>query len=765
MHAQIRRTLLPVAVALLTTFTVLGPVGASFANADTNNAGTITTQQAQAIAKRMAYIPSGYVLTSSSYSDAQFGQPAEYSLNYAQGAANGQQQFENAYLSITIDAHTGMILNYSRQSASTTFHEPAAVSPAQAQVIAHAWLRRLYGPYAASVVEVPVAPTSTTLTQPIDYTYTFERVVHGIPAPFDGFSITLSANGHLTQANANWTALTFPTFHPHVEMSQAQAIYQRSLHFYLLYAENYTSAETPTTALSYTQPSAPYPANWNTPFAGASSITTPVIDAATGQVINSDGVAQALPTEAPPRVLVPGGPSTFPGLVAVNWSQAQALAYASRLLHITSIDHFAGTSYSTQSTTSDTFSWNGPNQTQISATVDLTRGVLINYNDSSVSAQPTFTKAPGKMTVTQAAAIAGRFVRRLFPSDTGAIAVKLAPFQKFPHGLRPLFEVQFLYHGVAVQPASGMVVVDGNTGQVTSFNWQPIAGLASLPMPAEAVPLARVKANWMKAEPLSLQYLLTSPQSDYTAQQAHEQLPAARIVLVYAPLGYYGAGMTVDALTGAMQNPGQNPLPYVGPIRDLNGASNAADLTLLADDELLPVSVQGAIDPHRVMTQAAFVSLVVNALGLNNSVSLPSTGVTSMNKTLSEVSATSPDYEALIAAYTRGLLPEGQIFAPNAPTTRGYAAQILAKALGYGPLLASPQSFHLKATDAATIPSSQYAGDALAVALGMLTLRAGQFDANAGLTTNQAAQAVVQMANAYASGIQMVAPPQGGMMG
>lgn len=766
MHRRIHRALLPVAAALLTTLTVLGPVGGWPAAAKTDP-GAITLKRAELIAKTLTYIPLGFEITSTNYNTAQSGQPASYNLNYSLTTAPGQVQANSAYLNVTVDATTGMILNYNRQPQAGIFHDPAAVSPAQAKVIAAAWVKRLYGQYASQVSEVPEQPMSTTLTQPIAYTYTFERVVHGIPAPFDGFSLTLSANGHLTQANANWTSLAFPASQAQVSKAMAHTIYRKSLHFYLVYGQNYANEAAPTTTLSYTQPSAPYPANWSTPFAGALSITTPVIDAQNGQVINSDGVAQPLPVQAQPHMLVAGGPTTFPGLHRVLWTQSESLAYATRILHITAADHFTGASYSVQSPLPDTmwtFSWNGPNGMQISATVDATRGVLTSYN-AFTNGAPVNLKTPTKTTAAKAQAAADSFVRRILSQDTGAVAVTLAPFQKFPNGLRHFFDLSFFYHGVDVQAASGMVDVDGETGQVAAFNWQPVTDLQALPSPSKAVSVGQVQTNWMQAEPLTLQYLLTSPQNDFSAQQSQSKLPPARIVLAYAPMGYYGNGMSVDALTGALQNPSQSPVPYTGPIRDVSGASNAADLVLLANDELLPVSPQGDMYPHRVMTQGAFVSLIVGSLGLDNPVMLPDNAMPGMNKALAAIPSTSPYYAAVTAAYTRAWLPLGQVFAPNAPITRGYAAQVLAKALGFAPVLSDPQFFHLAATDALAIPSSQYAGDALAVALGLLSLQNGQFNASAGLTVNQAAQAAIQMANAFATGAQTDQLPQGGMMG
>lgn len=756
----------PAAAALLTALSVFAPVvGASAATK--TDAGTITLQQAEAIARSVTYIPPGFTLNSTNFNAAQSGQPAEYSLSYLQTTSQAQYQF-NAYLNVTIDAITGMVLNYYRQPQSGGFHFPAAVSPTQAKAISWAWAKRLYGQDVSQVADVSQQANASNLAQPIAYSYAFERMVHGVPAPFDGFSITISANGHLLQSNVNWTTLPFPSAKPSVSKTEAESIYQRSLHFALLYGQDYTGISAPTTILAYAQPSIAYPADWNTPFAQGSSISAPVIDGATGQVIDSDGLANPMPAVSPTSVLVKGGPSTFPGMLHVNWTKAQALNYAKQIANLPVSDHLSQQSFNVQPPSSDTvwnFTWVGPHNLQIDVSVDATRGVVTNLSDYPMFKTLVGVRADGKVTAAQSLATAEAFVERVFPGDTGGLTIRLSPFQKFPNGLERNYALTFLYHGIPVQAAGGMISVDGDTGQVDSFDWQPVAGLKALPLPSRAVPVSQVVANWIKAEPLTLQYLLTSPQNDFQAARAGAKLPPMRIVLAYAPTGYYGNGMVVNALTGSPQGPGQPSVPYTGPIRDLEGATNAADLSLLASDELLPVSATGDIDPQRVMTRGQLITLVVNALGLDSSVTLPGDDVEALRKALSGVPSTSPEYAALTAAYTRGWLQlgPGQAIEAKEPATRGYAAQLFARALGFGPALLAPQNFHLAAADAAAIPASQYAGDALAVALGMITLQNGRFNGDAGLTVDQAGRAIVQMANAYAVGAQNDQQPQGGM--
>ncbi|MCY0875791.1 MAG: hypothetical protein OWT28_05935 [Firmicutes bacterium] len=748
-HKQ--RALLPSAAALLCALGVVVPLTAAPAHAMQVGATAMTVRQAEQIAQKETYIPQGYTFSSSNFSAAQGGQPAQYNLNYTSSPTSFSQE---TYLNVTVDASNGVILSYYRQPTSVLFHFPAQLSLDQAQTLAEQWVQRLYGPYTKELMPPQVLPSGTSLTVPITYTFSFERIVNGVPAPFNGVTIGLSSNGHLTQASATWATVPFPSAKPVVSVVRAKAIYQKSLHFYLVYGQQYNQGGVPSTVLAYTQPALPYSDAWSTSLPDDESVIPPVISATSGQVINSKGVVQPLPSHEKPSVIQPGGPAIFPGKPRSDWTETEALTYATRLLNLAHTDVLSSASISMQQTPNDkvwNFTWNAPGHRQILASVDATQGVLSSYNDIILSQSPP-AKSQGGQTVPQKdLKIAEAFIRHVFPQDTGGISVSLAPFQKFPGGQRPFYTVRFSYRGLNVQTAEGYLNVDGATGQVASFNWQPIVGLATLQNPSKAVPVGQVTAAWMKADPLSLQYLST--------QSGH-------IVLVYAPIGQYGNGMMINALTGSPQTQGLTPQPYTGKIRDLAGTPNAAEVQLLASEGLLPVSASGDVYPHQVLTQAALVTMVMNALELSSTPNVPPSELNTLKTLLTSLSPSSPDYTAISSAFARGWLGGSPAFSANAPASREFAAQFLARALGYGPVLGDPQSFHLAAQDAATIPTSDYAADALAVALHMLSLRGGNFDAAAGLTVAQAAQAVVAMANAYAVGALSTQQPGGmGAMG
>ena len=112
---------------------------------------------------------------------------------------------------------------------------------------------------------------------------------------------------------------------------------------------------------------------------------------------------------------------------------------------------------------------------------------------------------------------------------------------------------------------------------------------------------------------------------------------------------------------------------------------------------------------------------------------------------MKNTSSAASGYSEVYTAFVNGWLQNGKVFEPNQPITRSDAAQLLVRALGYGELMGYPSAFRIKAGDAASIPSAQYAGDAIALALGLLPLQSGAFHPDGHVTVADAAQAVVRM--------------------
>lgn len=714
-----------------------------------------TTQEALALAEHLFAIPGAYKLMQESYdSSLQQGQPS-YAFSFGYTSPDNQSH----YIDVTIGATTGTALSYSRDSAATGFVYPLPVSQSKAKALALAWAKRLYPTQLSQVSLQPLIPQQGALTQPVSYTFNFTREVHGIPAPFDGFSLTIDQNGRLTQASDNWTQAIFANPSSVIGDSRANAIYAKALHLYLGYSTVWSGDASPSFLLTYQSPNPTYPTWWGNPFGDSYPIGTPVISATSGEILSVTGGVVTPPTYVPPTPLVQGGPAVYPGDQVAHWTEAQSLAYARRVLQVGS----ARLSDSSENQTLPTgdvmysFTFRTPSGRE-SATVDATSGYLSSVFAGSVTPLVTESKSAegagsnsahvASLTQAQLDSLAAAFIKRAFPHDTGGLGVgqevffhPLVPAK----GLTATFSFEPIVSGVPMIGDSAQLTLNPKSGAMESF-WTdfPSTG-GTLPNPAKAITVGAATHEFVTQQPLALTYLITQPSSSSSPQQ---------VVLTYAPIASSYGNDSLNALTGDFVNPDANPVPYAGTIHDLSGVAGASQVELLVSHGLLPVSAHGNVHPESDMTRAQFVKLVVDALGVGQPITYFGAAV-SLEAASSGVAQGSPAFDAVATAFAKGWLQQGKLFHPNAPITRSDAAQILVRALGYASVLNHPDIFSLPAKDAKTIPSDQVAADAIAYALGMLPLSYGDFHPAAHVTVAQAAVAVVAMVTAYSEGQQL----------
>lgn len=736
------RRWLPAGAALV-LFLSSAPALAATGKSDT----AYTTQEALALAEHLFAVPAAYKLMQESYnSSVQQGQPS-YAFSFGYTSPDNQSH----YIDVTIGATTGTALSYSRDSAATGFVYPLPVSQSKAKALALAWAKRLYPGQLSQVSLQPLIPQQGALTQPVSYTFNFTREVQGIPAPFDGFSLTIDQNGRLIQASDNWTQAIFANASSVIGKSRANAIYAKALHLYLGYSTVWSGDAQPSFLLTYQSPSPSYPTWWGNPFGDSYPIGTPVISATNGEILSVTGGVVTPPTYAPLTPLIKGGPAVYPADQVAHWTEAQALAYARRVLQVGSA-RLSDRSESQSLPSGDvmySFTF-GTSSGRENATVDATSGYLSSVFGDGVHPVAAGSKSAHVASPTQAQldAQAAAFIKRAFPHDTGGLGIGQEVFYHplVPgKGLTTTFSFEPIVSGVPMIGDSAQLNLNPKSGALESF-WTDFPSTGGpLPNPAKAITSGAATNEFVEQQPLALTYLMTQPSSSSSPQQ---------VVLTYAPVSTSYGNDSLNAMTGDFVNPNANPAPYAGVIHDLGGVSGAPQVELLVSHGLLSVSAHGNVHPESDMTRAQFVKLVVDALGVGQPITYFGAAV-SLEAASSGVAQGSPAFDAVATAFAKGWLQQGKLFHPNAPITRSDAAQILVRALGYASVLNHPNIFSLPAKDAKTIPSDQVAADAIAYALGMLPLSYGDFHPTAHVTVAQAAVAVVAMVTAYSEGQQL----------
>ncbi|OFW74918.1 MAG: hypothetical protein A2201_06345 [Alicyclobacillus sp. RIFOXYA1_FULL_53_8] len=715
----------------------------------------ISAQQAESIARSTFHIPSSYQVQNQSFqqasTNAPFGATSTYSFNFAPA---GQGPSGSIY--VTLDANTGRVVDYNQnQYPGPSFQFPVPTSASDAQTIAMNWAKQLYPSQYPQTKLFAFPSQQNSLRYPISYQFNFERIVNGIPAPFDGFSITIDQTGTLTQVHDQWSNVSFPAANADISSSQANDIYKSALDLHLSYTQLWPANQQPSTILSF-QPSTTPSYGWNLGYGNQYNVTGPVINGSTGRWQNSDGSQPTVTPYQKPTSLVPGGPMQDPLQIKVDWNEQQALTYAEKVLTLSSDAVLTSASQSQAQQNDQTwyFNWQTKQGKNIYATVDATHGFLQNFNEWTINTKtpPVTPQQPGKpLSAAALLADASAFLKQVLPNDTGAVTLNVIPMQGQVPAPTSNYQVTVLVNGIPDSLESGSLNVNASTGEIMSF-WFNSSNQKdqSLPLPATAISSTAAKTIWMANHPLQLMYLETNPTMGKAPMLGpigpNQQSAQPTIVLAYAPTTANNLGI-LNAVSGKFETSGQ-PVAYAGPINDLKGVAAAPQIQLLVQRGLLNVDAQGDVHPDITMTNSAFVKLLIDSMQLTqfyNQFSPMNNSTAAV--ALARVPSASPNYQEIQAAYAIGLIPQSQQFQPDTLITRTQAAQLIARVLGLEPLLSHPAEFTFSPADKSQISNTDLAADALANMFGIFTLQNGNFNPNADVSLADAAVAVVQAAN------------------
>lgn len=714
----------------------------------------LTANQAEQEARQLFSIPTNDTLQNESYSDnVSSGTDPSYNLNFG---PNTNNQTGDTF-SVTIDAMDGSVMNYSHNQQNLTFEFPVPVSESQAATVAEAWAKKLYPSRMKEVTMQARPEQETDLRSPTTYDFTFERVVNGVPAPFDGFDITIDETGQLENVDESWTNVSFPDASAAVSQQQLNETYEKALGLHLEYDSVYQGNGTSNVALEYV--TTPENGGWDQSYAVNSGGPTMAIDAQTGQLLASDGSPSKVASYAPPTPLGATTASAPLGTKAVDWSKQQALNSAETLFNLPQKDLSSENEWTGNG--SDT-TWNfqfvlpkskTSSEMNVNVGVDATYGYISSYSQNATNPTSASSATPKSLPNATLEADAKKWMEKIFTNHLGEIALQNT--QASPDN-QPIqsFQVVSLVNGVPNQTANGDIDLDPTTGNLQYFNFNIQQTGSTFPSPSKAVSLATADSAYEKAYPLKLTYVLAQPNG---ASNATAQTPTVK--LAYMPEPQSSDDDYFDATQGQfVQNVALAYQPYTGTIEDIASDPAEAQLQLLASRGLIPVDANGDVHPNSSMTVESFVKLVQDALGtVNRFEAATATSSPKIALAVSNITQTNPAYREMVTAYELGWLDPSQPVNPTATIDRNTAAQILIKALGYDALLTKPEMFKFNATDIDSIPTDDLAGDAMAVGLGLMSLSSGQFDGATPLTLSQAAQAVVQTAT-YMKYPQVILP-------
>lgn len=743
MGGPFRRTYrsLVIPLAVMATFSVQG---FSFAYASSSQ---ITATQAETIARNAFSISNKYTVANESYQNSVVSQNhPSYTITFQ----NSNTSDANDSIFVTVDAVTGLVTDYSHYAPNLTFQFPVPESAAAAAKVAIQYAKQLY-PTQYPLTQMHMRPSvMTDLRGPVSYEFDFERMENGIPAPFDGFSITVDEQGNIQSVHDAWTNQPFPTAKPTIPTSVANQVYTQALGLHAEYDAVYHADGTNNIALEYVPASTSEQGGWNQQFDVDQANLSVAIDASTGKWLLPTGATQTPKADTAPQPLDTSEIQNPVGSKAVNWSEAQSLQFAVQTFglkakSLQSENEWFGPNHDTSWNFAFSSNDSNPSSTQsntVNVTVDATYGYISSYSVN----QPDTSAGNNTKMLSSATLLsdAQTLVKKVFPGhlDNLSVVPQSTSGASSDNAPNSMFTLQSIVNGVPDGTSNGYLQLDPSTGALIYLNESPSTLGATYPSPSNAVSLAVANQAYVHANPLQLEYVLTQPNQTGATSSAQPE-----VKLAYVPEPATGKSQYFDAIKGAfVADDAMDYQPYTGTIRDIASSPAAADLQLLASAGLLPVDASGDMHPNQTISTASFMKLVMDALGTVNHFSEAKATTASIATAIQGVATTNPAYRALVTAYELGWLDPTHPLNPTAPITRDEAAHIFADALGYQALLSSPSLFSLSASDASSISQDAYAADAIVTGLGILPLRSGAFDGSAPLTVAEAAQGVVATA-------------------
>ncbi|WAH35292.1 YcdB/YcdC domain-containing protein [Alicyclobacillus dauci] len=649
-----------------------------------------------------------------------------YEVNWNQMAFRQQAgpNLSSNFAHATVDATTGDVLQFNNNNGQG-WDASKPVTLSAATKMANDWLNKLAPSKAAKLT---LQPTSGAMNS--GYSFLFVEEVDGIPAPFNQAEVDLDSSGNLVNYNLSWHDVSFPSKPSSVlDKTTAQQKFIDNLQLQLQYQRSFNMHGSSPIQLVYLPVSASK---------SVYGLGAPMIDATTGQSVGVDGKpTNDSQSAATPQPIVPGGPATFPTPKTESMTQSDAENEVRSLLGLT------GDAWTPSGSGQGTSYFGGPfsghqtwnvsltnqNNDNVSVTVDATDGVILSYNYNS---QPSSASsgASSSLSDAQAQTVADDFVKKLFPTMTGAIA-RDPNSMIFGQPDTAYEQYVFLVNGI---PFRGLQVsVNEVTGQVENFNLDDDVS-SQFPDPSKAISAQAAKSAYIKRDPVVLQYDL--PETLPTSKTGPFQISygsTAQLVYAGAPMPY-GPG-TLNALTGNWIT--QQPFGDLNPSVPLPKGTTQADqaLALLKEHSII-VPGDKSLSAKDPISREQFIQWLSRAYNMNIG-STPS-------PQFPDVKATDPYASDLSEAILQGWLKNNGNVNPSASLTRLQAAQWIVQWMGWSGPTSNATFFKYPYSDSSAIPSSERGAATIVSDEGIIPLVSGKFEPNSNLSAGDAAIALVK---------------------
>lgn len=730
---------------------------------DTNTA--IKRDQAVELARKLGQVPQDYEVNNVSLQTAVplSNSGAAWSIYFNKQV---KDSFSGSYY-VSINADTGELssLNVYINNVDAPPVYPPETELKEAKTVAEDFVRNLYPGKLEETRYNTITEENfkTPLMGDVRYSFRYDRVIHGVLYPANGFSVEVDGTGKVVGFSYQWDkAAEFPAPTGVISQEKAESLWKENSKLTASYFRPYNKNDA------------------STPLSIAYRLSPVQLNALTGELDN--GNAPAFSSDGKPLAEAPLGAAPSRDKALTQSQAVEAVASRFPLPSGAKLDNASYQEYTENPASGLVRLWNinwtlpeedsdqkdeakklsyPAGQRSIHAAVDASSGEIRNYslNDYRIYQSSGAKPEDYKVDIETAKTKAVELVKAFLPHLAHQLVLEYSdPSKQAAPYWNPYPTYNFTFVRVIDGISTGesaQVAVDAKSGAITNY----YNSLSSYSYPETKPALfdsAQAKDILLGQYKLQLQYVVdwsagydygNLPIEKYKLMVAAGEIPPTstggqQVRLSYVPVATntdLAYNHYLDAVTGEWRDNrnGELARPDRAAAADIAGHWAERALSLMVEYNAIDVK-DGKVNPDQAATRGELIKMLVLAVGGGN---LPMAYDSSRTASFKDVKASSTYFAFVENAVDMNLIdrdPSGS-FNPDQIMTRDDMAQLIVRALGYNKLAQQSGMFRLDVTDADAVEHKGHA--AIAVGLGIMSTDGSQFRPAEEVTRAQAATA------------------------
>lgn len=725
------------------------------ADSNANVEAKLTKEDAIESAKKYVQIPAGYKLQSANLNSdwSPTGTRSVWYLYFSK--QEGDRTYGN--ISVNVEANTGALLGFNiyENDPDQRPSFPPKVNFGEAKDIANKWLSQATANVFSQLkyngrYEDEVKPP---LDGNVQYNFTYERVVNGIPFPQDSVTVSVNGDGKVINYYSNWTDdVKFESNDKIISLEEATQAFRNKSKLGLLYQVPYQVSTQGNEKKAYT----------------AYTLESYMMNAKTGEWWSQFGEPISQTSDEKPIADKPLGEKPAANK---NLSKEDAVKAVEKSFRIPSNFTLQNASYNEyfniengETVSSWNLSWNqSADQNDIArgrmnaiwANVNAKTGEVMNFNHYIDIYDPrTGEQLPAKPTLTsdEAKSKAIEFVKTMVPHYAHELVLSSSRSDvviQEKASRTEEFNFKHVSDGVAIGYNNVSLTIDMESGEVV--NYYANFSLTKYPEKRpDVISEDKAKELLLSQYNIELSYVLPYPSAipyeKYAVMKAAgepvpdiKQPEVQEAKLVYQLISkYQREPFFLDAVSGVWKSMSTGePISLVKEqATDIEGHWAKDALQLMLDYQALEIK-DGKVNPNEAITKGEMIKMLV--ITMNGGYYPGMFDAASRENTFSDVQKSSKYFQFVEMALDRRLIDKSDKFNPEQKMTREDMAELIVRALGYRKLSQFDPIFNKNFSDLEEVKNPGAAS--ITVGLGIMSVDNGKFNPHKEVTRAEAASA------------------------